>query len=106
MLQQPFFTTELITKLVKECETTMDAVFFPEEESDNIEQGKHGKKETETETEKKSIFRSTVVALETMRELRGGSSTYSHFSLPPMSLPDHLPLATTTASASFPIQCD
>ncbi|KAA8515909.1 hypothetical protein F0562_019088 [Nyssa sinensis] len=27
VLQQPFFTTELISKLVKECESTIDAIF-------------------------------------------------------------------------------
>lgn len=38
--------------------------------------------------EEQSIFRSTVVALMTMQEMRKGSSTYGQFSLPPLSLPD------------------
>ncbi|BAS84633.1 Os03g0406100, partial [Oryza sativa Japonica Group] len=36
-----------------------------------------------------AIFRNTVAALLTMQEVRSGSSTYGHFSLPPMTpLPD------------------
>ncbi|KAJ0483488.1 putative SPX domain-containing protein [Helianthus annuus] len=34
------------------------------------------------------IFKNTVVALMTMKEIRKGSSTQSHFSLPALSLPD------------------
>lgn len=34
------------------------------------------------------IFRNTVAALLTMREMRRGSSTYSAFSLPPLNLSD------------------
>lgn len=34
------------------------------------------------------IFRNTVAALLTMQEIRRGSSTYNHFSLPPLNLPD------------------
>jgi len=34
------------------------------------------------------IFRNTVAALVTMGELRSGSSTYGHFSLPPMAPPE------------------
>uniref|UniRef100_A0A3N7HI87 Uncharacterized protein n=1 Tax=Populus trichocarpa TaxID=3694 RepID=A0A3N7HI87_POPTR len=33
------------------------------------------------------IFRNTIAALMTMQEIRRGSSTYSHFSLPPLNLP-------------------
>ncbi|EYU31952.1 hypothetical protein MIMGU_mgv11b016719mg, partial [Erythranthe guttata] len=34
VLEQPFFTTDLISKLVKECETTIESVFPPPEYSD------------------------------------------------------------------------
>jgi SPX domain protein involved in polyphosphate accumulation len=34
VLQQPFFTTDLISKLVKECESTIDALMFPAEEEE------------------------------------------------------------------------
>lgn len=84
VLEQPFFTTDLISKLVKECENTIDTVFPAEE--------KHKKKNGETKAITvvgEGIFRNTVAALLTMQEIRRGSSTYSHFSLPPLNLPDH-----------------
>ncbi|URD74686.1 SPX domain-containing protein [Musa troglodytarum] len=79
VLEQPFFTTDLISKLVKECESTMDSMFpaaapaAQEEAVMMVEQ---------------RVFRNAVAALVTMRELRRGSSTYGHFSLPPLTMPD------------------
>lgn len=78
VLQQPFFTTDLVSKLVKECENTIDEVFPVEEEE---------RREAIT-VAGEGIFRNTVAALLTMQEIRSGSSTYSHFSLPPLNLPD------------------
>ncbi|KAL7158488.1 hypothetical protein ABFS83_02G146600 [Erythranthe nasuta] len=66
VLEQPFFTTDLISKLVKECETTIESRAAPGE----------------------GIFKNTEAALMTMEEMRRGSSTYSHFSLPPLDWPD------------------
>lgn len=75
--EQPFFTTDLISKLVKDCETTIEMLppstatgIFHEEEAP------------------KAIFRNSVAALLSMQEMRRGSSTYSQFSLPPLNLPD------------------
>lgn len=82
ILEQPFFTTDLISKLVKECEGTIDAVFPVEEE----EERKREVKEAIT-VAGEGIFRNTVAALLTMQEIRRGSSTYSQYSLPPLSLP-------------------
>ncbi|KAJ4755344.1 SPX domain-containing protein 3 [Rhynchospora pubera] len=82
VLKQPFFTTELISKLVKDCESMMEAVFPATE-------GPAERKEREALIiAEQSIFRNTVAALMTMQELRKGSSTYGHFSLPPLELPD------------------
>ncbi|PPS07953.1 hypothetical protein GOBAR_AA12694 [Gossypium barbadense] len=74
VLQQPFFITDLVSKLVKECENIIDEV-FPEQREAITVAGK-------------GIFRNTVAALLSMQEIRRGSSTYGHFSLPPMDLPD------------------
>ncbi|XP_022757016.1 SPX domain-containing protein 3 isoform X2 [Durio zibethinus] len=82
VLQQPFFTTDLVSKLVKECENTIDEVFPAEEEERTKE-----RREAIT-IEGKGIFRNTVAALLTMQEIRRSSSTYDHFSLPPLNLPD------------------
>jgi SPX domain protein involved in polyphosphate accumulation len=77
VLQQPFFTTDLISKLVKECETTIDLVFpIHHERGGAISPLVAGE----------GIFRHTVVALLTMQEMRKTSSTTSHFSLPPLNL--------------------
>ncbi|BFG21662.1 hypothetical protein CerSpe_079360 [Prunus speciosa] len=83
ILEQPFFTTDNISKLVKECENTIDAVFPVEEEE---EERKREVKEAITVTGE-GIFRNTVAALLTMQEIRRGSSTYSQYSLPPLNLP-------------------
>nr|CAB3499738.1 unnamed protein product [Digitaria exilis] len=76
VLGQPFFATELISRLVRDCEATMEAVF---------EAG--GGRSTIAGTTT-VIFRNTVAALVTMGELRSGSSTYGHFSLPPLASPE------------------
>ncbi|CAL5401235.1 unnamed protein product [Camellia sinensis] len=81
VLQQPFYTTDLISKLVKECESIIDAMFpvVEEEEEEGII---CGEREVIT-VSGEGVFRNTVAALLTMQEIRRGSSTYGHFSLPP-----------------------
>ncbi|KAI3449092.1 hypothetical protein Pfo_005757 [Paulownia fortunei] len=83
VLEQPFFTTDLISKLVKECETTIDSVLPPSDATGIF----HAEREA-VAVPGEGIFRNTVAALLTMQEMRRGSSTYSHFSLPPLNLPD------------------
>lgn len=83
LLQQPFFTTDTISKLIKECERTIDSL-FPASRQENL-----GLPETETVTVAgEGIFRNTVAALLTMQEIRRVSSTYGYHSLPPLNLPD------------------
>ncbi|KAF2315389.1 hypothetical protein GH714_039094 [Hevea brasiliensis] len=97
VLQQPFFTTDLISKLVKECENTIDAVFPVEEE----ERKREGREAITIEGE--GIFRNTVAALLTMQEIRRGSSTHSHFSLPPLNLSDSDLIRSLQLSSPIPI---
>ncbi|XP_008802486.2 SPX domain-containing protein 5 [Phoenix dactylifera] len=99
VLKQPFFTTDLVSKLVKECENTMDAVFPVVAR----EQAERGEREALMAAEQ-SIFRNTVAALATMEELRKGSSTYGHFSLPPLTLPDADLLQPFQLPSPIPIQ--
>ncbi|MQL94141.1 hypothetical protein Taro_026793 [Colocasia esculenta] len=89
VLTQPFFTTDLISRLVRECESTVDAV-FPVTEEDPDQVPARGRKREATAAAERSILRNAVAALVTMQEMRRGSSTYGHFSLPPLplSLPD------------------
>eukprot|EP00250_Pteridium_aquilinum_P011321 c19990_g1_i1 orf=500-1681(+) len=127
VLHQPFFTTELLSKLVRECEMNLQSLFPPSSSaveataspattiklskgSDNTsaESQKHvvqerynGNGSGDTEgivpaaaaqeqtysqgEDVDNIYRSTLAALRTIKELRRGSSTYSVFSLPPFS---------------------
>uniref|UniRef100_A0A6N2L7M5 SPX domain-containing protein n=1 Tax=Salix viminalis TaxID=40686 RepID=A0A6N2L7M5_SALVM len=70
VLEEPFFITDLVSKLV-----------FPAEEEEKENEGR----ETIT-VAGKGILRNAIAALMTMKEIRRGSSTYSHFSLPPLNL--------------------
>lgn len=104
VLQQPFFTTDLLYKLVKECESMLDRLFPKNEESVS---GDHGNEEgtvegkrlekgssslgrgevpelEEIERMESLCMKSTVAALRVLKEIRSGSSTVSVFSLPPM----------------------
>ncbi|MBA0834167.1 hypothetical protein Goarm_006543 [Gossypium armourianum] len=85
VLKQPFFTTDLVSNLVKECENTIDEVLFPIEEDKEETKEQKGAIMVATEPVK-GIFRNTVAALLTMEEIRRVSSTKDHFSLPPLNL--------------------
>lgn len=104
VLQQPFFTTDLLYKLVKECEAMYH--LFPNVErirlTDNAADREVGEPTTGiTETEAllegpevlaeieymESLYmKSTVSALRVLKEIRKGSSTVSVFSLPPLQI--------------------
>ncbi|WVZ16574.1 hypothetical protein V8G54_009556 [Vigna mungo] len=98
VLEQPFFTTDLISKLVKECECIIDAVFPVEEESERAKEAKEA-----ITVAGEGIFRNTVAALLTMQEIRKGSSTQSPFSLPPLNLPDSDLIQSIQLNATVPI---
>lgn len=98
VLEQPFFTTDLISKLVKECETIIDAVFPVEEEAERAKEAKEA-----IVVAGEGIFRNTVAALLTMQEMRKGSSTQSAFSLPPLNLPDSDLIQSFQLNAAVPI---
>ncbi|CAL9123365.1 unnamed protein product [Musa acuminata var. zebrina] len=101
VLQQPFFTTDVLYKLVKECEAMLDRLFPKIETSTSVEdcdgQNKEQKpakprsslvggvpESEEIEYMESSYMKSTIAALRAMKEIRGGSSTVSFFSLPPL----------------------
>ncbi|KAF0892759.1 hypothetical protein E2562_017722 [Oryza meyeriana var. granulata] len=89
VLRQPFFTTELISRLVRDCETTMEAIFTSMATTTGDRWTWKGCSDAEMAplAEQQGIFRNTVAALVTMKELRSRSSTYGWFSLPPMAAP-------------------
>ncbi|XP_074263164.1 SPX domain-containing protein 3 [Silene latifolia] len=100
VIEQPFFTTDLISKLIKELERRIDEM-FPDGVG-NEQQNSKGR-ENELSIVGEGIFRNTVAALLTMQEIRRGSSTYSTFSLPPLSLADSEFSHTIQLSAPIPI---
>ncbi|KAK4422167.1 SPX domain-containing protein 2 [Sesamum alatum] len=103
VLHEPFFRTEVINKLVKECEIMIHRIFSrheqltPPEDTDQKE-GCIDQPAAEEETEKLRVpeelaeikcmenmyLRLTISALRTLKDIRSGSSTVNMFSLPPM----------------------
>ena len=104
VLLQPFFTTDLLYKLVKECEAMLDQLLPSNEPSVSSGDGK-GDSNSEDKPSKPSsslvnsggipeldeieymesmYMKSTVAALRSLKEIRSGSSTVSAFSLPPL----------------------
>jgi hypothetical protein len=109
VLQQPFFTTDLLYKLVKECEIMLD-ILFPNNELSVT--GENGSTHLTPDPKSSSIpipstpsmtdgngvipaleeienmesiyMKSTVAALHSLKEIRSKSSTVSVFSLPPL----------------------
>lgn len=106
VLQQPFFTTDLLYKLVKECEAMLDRHFplteppppVPSDGTGGSEEGPttsgaasegelvKGKELAELEYMKSLYTKSTISALRALKEIRSKSSTVSVFSLPPLQV--------------------
>ncbi|XVF48093.1 hypothetical protein PTKIN_Ptkin03bG0163500 [Pterospermum kingtungense] len=109
VLQQPFFTTDLLYKLVKECEAMLDHLFPKNEnptstETKNGDHGEDGENPSTSSTSKSEDMlrmpkelpeieymeslnmKSTISALRVLKEIRSGSSTVSVFSLPPLQI--------------------
>ncbi|KAD2106519.1 hypothetical protein R6Q59_009159 [Mikania micrantha] len=99
VLQQPFFTTDLLYKLVKECETMLDRHFplaelptpVPNEgpttsAACSSEGTLKAKELAELEYMKSLYTKSTISALRALKEIRSKSSTVSVFSLPPLQV--------------------
>jgi SPX domain protein involved in polyphosphate accumulation len=102
VLQQPFFTTDLLYKLVKECESLLDRLFPVNEPPTSTDQPADGDEpSTSATTENDGLLRgpkelaeieymeslymkSTISALRALKEIRSKSSTVSAFSLPPL----------------------
>ncbi|KAJ4707895.1 SPX domain-containing protein [Melia azedarach] len=107
VLQQPFYTTDVLNKLVKECETMLDGVFSMNDSmnepscpsgategkeasdsktsNENRERPLPGSKElAEIEHMENMYMKLTLSALRVLKEIRSGSSTVSMFSLPPL----------------------
>lgn len=91
VLHQPFFTTEPLTRLVRECEANLE-LLFPSEaevvESSNTVSTSHQNHSPRISAETSStlgdenldIYRSTLAAMRAIRGLQKASSTYNPLS--------------------------
>lgn len=107
VLNQPFFKIDVLNKLVKECEAMLSTIFLKKgapgpslsitEEDGGDSMTGNENKETLEEVPKElaeikhmeNIYtKLTLQALRTLEDIRGGSSTVSIFSLPPLHKKD------------------
>uniref|UniRef100_A0A6M2F205 SPX domain-containing protein n=1 Tax=Populus davidiana TaxID=266767 RepID=A0A6M2F205_9ROSI len=105
IMQQPFYTTHVLNKLIKECETMLDHIFSRKEPSvsPQITDEKSGlDTKTSTESSASSLrvpselpeieymesmyVKLTLSALRVLKDVRSGSSTVSVYSLPPLQI--------------------
>lgn len=102
VVQEPFFSTDILNNLVKQCEIMLDK-FFPTRDDVAIYQAAQGEEKSSISGTKpgtnfqkvpeelaeikhvKSLYtQQTIMALEVLTKIRNGSSTVSVFSLPPI----------------------
>jgi len=87
---QPFFTTEPLTRLVRECEANLELLFPVEEEV--LEAGSSSKLQprnsvgshdpaSSCDTETSKVYQSTLAAMKAIEGLKKASSTYNALSL-------------------------
>ena len=98
VLQQPFFTTDVLDQLIKECERMLDGLLLlptagetagEEEASVPSATDDAGIPEMEEIKLMEGVYmKRTVAALRVLRDIRSGSSTVSIFSLPPLQTSD------------------
>ncbi|KAK4481188.1 hypothetical protein RD792_012069 [Penstemon davidsonii] len=100
VLQEPFFTTELLYRLVKECERMLDQLFQTQSAIEAVNGNEpstsstlnnegllvRSKETAEIEYIESLNMKSTISALRVLKEIRSGSSTVSAFSLPPLQI--------------------
>ncbi|KAL8503736.1 hypothetical protein ACS0TY_022453 [Phlomoides rotata] len=105
VLHEPFFRTEVINKLVKECEIMITRIFLMHEqlappEDTDLKEGCSDQATAEEVTENLKVpeelseikcmenmyLKLTISALRTLKEIRSGSSTVNMFTLPPIQV--------------------
>ncbi|KAK8602568.1 hypothetical protein V6N13_057800 [Hibiscus sabdariffa] len=102
VLQQPFYKTDVLNKLVKECEMVLERLFTMNEpsaspeatnvkgcQSNTSSRSNEGslkvpKELAEIKDMENMYVKQTLSALHVLKEVRSGSSTVSMFSLPPL----------------------
>ena len=72
VLQQSFFATELLSKLVYECEANLQSIFPSRDENNEA----NPEDEETLSLQRDGIYKSTRATLRTIQDLQKGSSTY------------------------------
>ncbi|KAK1299383.1 SPX domain-containing protein 2 [Acorus calamus] len=96
VLQQPFFTTDVLHLLVNKCVSMLDSLLLlPSSSSSSSHDHPHPpppppmgvvpEHMEEIEHMESLFLKRTISALKALRKIRSGSSTVSYFSLPPLS---------------------
>ncbi|XP_078431273.1 SPX domain protein 3 [Wolffia australiana] len=101
VLAQPFFATELVSGLVKDCELAMESAL---QSTAKTEPSSSSSSSLLAGEKKSFLFKNAVAALVTMRELRRASSTRGLFSLPPLSPADADLLQALQLPSPIPIR--
>ncbi|EFJ32736.1 hypothetical protein SELMODRAFT_85666 [Selaginella moellendorffii] len=94
VLHQPFYKTELLSKLVRECESNLQSIFPAAMLGETVIDA------PQEDGNMEGIYRSTVAALHTIQELRKGSSTYSPLSLPLFNREENLGVVVDESTVS------
>ena len=100
ILQEPFFATDIISKLVQDCEETLQSL-FPltrsantsltlkamttgyDQEFDLFSPGWEVEMNIVGDDDVERMMKNTIAAWKILKEFRKGSSTYNLFSIPP-----------------------
>ncbi|KAK1312545.1 SPX domain-containing protein 1 [Acorus calamus] len=98
VLQQPFFTTDVLYLLVNKCASMLDSLLLLPSSSSSSSSHDHPhpppppppmgvvpEHMEEIEHMESLFLKRTISALKALRKIRSGSSTVSYFSLPPLS---------------------
>lgn len=110
VLQEPFFETDIISKLIRECQETLKFLFplstfhgcrsansapngsaepYGFDECDPLSPHFELAETFAGDNDEESIWRNTMAAWRIMREFRKGSSTYNFYSIPPFGHGDY-----------------
>ena len=88
VLRQPFYSTDILSRLVRDCEHDLLSA-FPSCPRDIADVGSFERDTQDqddilfNEDDIKEVYKNTMAALQTIRNIRRGSSTYNAFSMPP-----------------------
>jgi hypothetical protein len=88
VLRQPFYSTDILSRLVRDCEQDLLSA-FPSYPRDLAYEASFERKTQERDDSLfgedgiEEVYKNTMAALQTIKNVHRGSSTYNAFSMPP-----------------------